>query len=244
MIRQGLVCVCLVGLAAVVGAQKPPVAPRFVVDPSWPKDMPNNWILGAVTGVFVDAKRSRLGDAPARDADRRGNVRGAEAADRHLLRAGADGDRVRRGRERRAGLGRSVAGHLRLPAQPARHLRRPQRLRLGRHLHAPPREEVHARRQARDDDRRVRQERRQQRHDAARRTGRHLGRSEDQRGVHRRRLSQPPRDRLRRRHRQVPASLGRVRRGAGRHAEARERSRRRRTSSSRPCTASPARATG
>ena len=29
--------------------------PRFVVDPSWPLEMPNNWILGAVTGVFVDA---------------------------------------------------------------------------------------------------------------------------------------------------------------------------------------------
>ena len=27
-----------------------------MVDPTWPKDMPNNWIFGAVTGVFVDAK--------------------------------------------------------------------------------------------------------------------------------------------------------------------------------------------
>jgi sugar lactone lactonase YvrE len=31
-------------------------APRFHVDPTWPKEMPNLWILGAVTGVFVDAK--------------------------------------------------------------------------------------------------------------------------------------------------------------------------------------------
>jgi sugar lactone lactonase YvrE len=30
--------------------------PRFQVDPIWPREMPNNWILGAVTGVFVDAK--------------------------------------------------------------------------------------------------------------------------------------------------------------------------------------------
>src|SRR3954470_11611239 len=30
--------------------------PRFKVDPSWPLEMPNKWILGAVTGVFVDSK--------------------------------------------------------------------------------------------------------------------------------------------------------------------------------------------
>src|SRR5262249_30442062 len=30
-------------------------APTFKVDPSWPLEMPNKWILGAVTGVFVDA---------------------------------------------------------------------------------------------------------------------------------------------------------------------------------------------
>jgi DNA-binding beta-propeller fold protein YncE len=54
--------VCLVGLALTsasgprLGAQKPAPASKFVVDPTWPKDMPNNWILGAVTGVFVDAK--------------------------------------------------------------------------------------------------------------------------------------------------------------------------------------------
>ena len=37
-------------------AQKPAAPPRFVVDPTWPKDMPNNWIFGSITGVFVDAK--------------------------------------------------------------------------------------------------------------------------------------------------------------------------------------------
>jgi len=31
--------------------------PAFKVDPSWPQEMPNKWILGAVTGVFVDAKQ-------------------------------------------------------------------------------------------------------------------------------------------------------------------------------------------
>jgi sugar lactone lactonase YvrE len=32
-------------------------APTFKVDPSWPQEMPNHWIMGAVTGVFVDAKQ-------------------------------------------------------------------------------------------------------------------------------------------------------------------------------------------
>ncbi len=29
--------------------------PAFQVDPTWPRELPNNWILGPVTGVFVDA---------------------------------------------------------------------------------------------------------------------------------------------------------------------------------------------
>jgi sugar lactone lactonase YvrE len=54
---------CVLSLSAGGAAdQKPaapaaaPGAPRFQVDPTWPRDLPNNWILGAVTGVFVDAK--------------------------------------------------------------------------------------------------------------------------------------------------------------------------------------------
>src|SRR4051812_47756318 len=33
-----------------------PQAPKFQVDPMWPKPLPNHWILGSVTGVAVDAK--------------------------------------------------------------------------------------------------------------------------------------------------------------------------------------------
>src|SRR5512142_654374 len=29
-------------------------APRFVVDPLWPKPLPNNWLLGWTVGVWVD----------------------------------------------------------------------------------------------------------------------------------------------------------------------------------------------
>jgi DNA-binding beta-propeller fold protein YncE len=35
------------------GAQSAAV-PVFRVDPTWPKDMPNNWVFGSITGVFVD----------------------------------------------------------------------------------------------------------------------------------------------------------------------------------------------
>jgi len=28
----------------------------FLVDPTWPREMPNDWIMGAVTGVFVDSR--------------------------------------------------------------------------------------------------------------------------------------------------------------------------------------------
>src|SRR5262245_34030461 len=30
--------------------------PRFQVDSSWPKTLPNNWIFGQIGGVFVDAQ--------------------------------------------------------------------------------------------------------------------------------------------------------------------------------------------
>src|SRR5512138_1299004 len=31
-------------------------APRFEVDPLWPKPLPNHWVIGAVIGVAVDGK--------------------------------------------------------------------------------------------------------------------------------------------------------------------------------------------
>jgi DNA-binding beta-propeller fold protein YncE len=51
-----------VGLWTPVGSQQPGgvpggrVAPRFVVDPFWPKPLPNNWLLGQVAGIAVDAE--------------------------------------------------------------------------------------------------------------------------------------------------------------------------------------------
>ena len=38
------------------GKGKAAQAPRFVVDPLWPKPLPNHWVLGSVTGVAVDSQ--------------------------------------------------------------------------------------------------------------------------------------------------------------------------------------------
>lgn len=52
------VALCAAGIT--VGAQgRQPSArqvPQFEVDPSWPKKLPNNWVLGLVSGVNVDAQ--------------------------------------------------------------------------------------------------------------------------------------------------------------------------------------------
>ena len=41
---------------ATPAAQTPGGVPTFRVDPTWPREMPNQWIMGAVTAVFVDAE--------------------------------------------------------------------------------------------------------------------------------------------------------------------------------------------
>jgi DNA-binding beta-propeller fold protein YncE len=53
----------LLGSALLLAARVPataqrdqPKAPRFEVDPMWPKPMPNRWILGSTVGVAVDAR--------------------------------------------------------------------------------------------------------------------------------------------------------------------------------------------
>ena len=39
---------------AVAEAQDAVQAPRFEVDPLWPKPLPNHWLLGSTVGVSVD----------------------------------------------------------------------------------------------------------------------------------------------------------------------------------------------
>jgi hypothetical protein len=44
----------LVGRVAAAQAKSSVMAPRFEVDPFWPKPLPNHWLLGNSIGVFVD----------------------------------------------------------------------------------------------------------------------------------------------------------------------------------------------
>src|SRR5829696_4260136 len=51
----GLILLALVGLTA-AQTSKPAQAPRFEVDPFWPKPLPNHWVLGSTIGLSVDAQ--------------------------------------------------------------------------------------------------------------------------------------------------------------------------------------------
>ena len=50
----------LLGLAFALGASAPVIAaeaaPQFKVDPFWPQQLPNNWALGEISGLAVDAQ--------------------------------------------------------------------------------------------------------------------------------------------------------------------------------------------
>src|SRR5579872_4479397 len=54
--RRAIASVCLcVGVVSCSMASSPaPPVPTFRVDPSWPKPLPNRWLVGAVVGVAVD----------------------------------------------------------------------------------------------------------------------------------------------------------------------------------------------
>jgi DNA-binding beta-propeller fold protein YncE len=58
----GLALFCALGAGSYVLEQRAaihaaaPMAPRFEVDPLWPKPLPNHWILGQTIGVSVDAQ--------------------------------------------------------------------------------------------------------------------------------------------------------------------------------------------
>ena len=119
--------------------------------------------------------------------------------------------RVRQRGQPAAGLGR--AGHrLRLAGERARHLRRSGRQRLARRQRREGPPDLKFTATAGSCCRSAsRPERRQQRHANLLGAGRHAGRRRRQRAVRRRRLRQPPRHRLRRRHRRLQAPLGRLR---------------------------------
>ena len=53
MLRGLAAAVALVGSVCAAMAEEPP---RFQVEPTWPKPLPNNWIMGQAAGVAVDAQ--------------------------------------------------------------------------------------------------------------------------------------------------------------------------------------------
>jgi DNA-binding beta-propeller fold protein YncE len=54
VVFEAMLSALTVAIAGAQGAAKQ--APRFEVDPMWPKPMPNRWILGSAVGVAVDAR--------------------------------------------------------------------------------------------------------------------------------------------------------------------------------------------
>ena len=90
-------------------ARTPSQAPRFEVDPLWPKPLPNHWVLGNVIGVGVDAQRSRV-HRPSQRHVRRDAPRSARSQKPPLSEccvAGAAGARVRSRRQSRERVGRT-----------------------------------------------------------------------------------------------------------------------------------------
>src|ERR1700720_4937113 len=53
--RRSLWALAVLGIAVGhLGAQT--TAPRYEVDPSWPKPLPDRWVIGGLGGVCVDAR--------------------------------------------------------------------------------------------------------------------------------------------------------------------------------------------
>ena len=44
------------GIFLLTGRSQASDAPEFEVDPFWPKPLPNQWIIGSVAGIYVDAQ--------------------------------------------------------------------------------------------------------------------------------------------------------------------------------------------
>jgi DNA-binding beta-propeller fold protein YncE len=81
--------IALIGLIALAMIRPALTAepPKFQIDPSWPKALPNNWTFGQIGGVFVDAQdhvwvnqRPRTLDAREKRAETTPNVRCCKSA--------------------------------------------------------------------------------------------------------------------------------------------------------------------
>src|ERR1700674_3633470 len=50
-----LLVVLVISVLSQTAAAASGSVPRFEPDPYWPKPLPNNWIVGQVSGIFVDS---------------------------------------------------------------------------------------------------------------------------------------------------------------------------------------------
>ena len=104
-----LVAQGILGRAAIVEAQGKPQAPRFEVDPFWPKPLPNHWLLGNAIGVWVDEQDNvwivHRGSGHPQQRESGLELKTGDCC------AGAAGARLRQGRQPRpaAGAGRARA---------------------------------------------------------------------------------------------------------------------------------------
>jgi hypothetical protein len=55
-VAMGLAMAAAGGVGTTAEQATPGGGPTFRIDPSWPQEFPNHWVMGAITGVFVDAK--------------------------------------------------------------------------------------------------------------------------------------------------------------------------------------------
>ena len=106
-------------------------APRFEVDPLWPKPLPNHWVIGADHRRRGRWQGQRVDHPPRRLARSEGKVRHLEAACSRMLRRRAGRPSVQSGGRPDRFLGRTRPG-IRLAVIEPRHRRRLQRQRLDR----------------------------------------------------------------------------------------------------------------
>ena len=85
----------LIGVATSPHAAQAGDVPTFAVDASWPKPLPNNWILGQVGGISADAQGHIWVFQRPRSLTDDEKGRSAQPAAHQMLRPGAAGAGVR-----------------------------------------------------------------------------------------------------------------------------------------------------
>jgi hypothetical protein len=135
---------CILGLIVLTAgtAAQRAAAPSFRVDSAWPKDMPNQWIFGAITGVFVDkSDHVWVTHLPETLTEEELGLVQKPPFGTCCAPAPSVVEFDQAGK-RGTGMGYAGTGCRKLSAESPWHFHRSQRFRLDRDLHAPSRSEV------------------------------------------------------------------------------------------------------